>query len=778
MSPEQAELSGLDIDTRSDIYSLGVLLYELLVGSTPFDAKELMASGIDAMRKTIREKEPVRPSTKLSQSLVGANVRRLHPPSSDKPATDDDVRASSRRLLQIRQTITLLRGDLDWIVMKCLEKDRTRRYETANGLAADLKRHLGNEPVTARPPSTAYRLQKAWRRNRLAYTAALAVGLAVVAGAVVSTMLAVRARRAEALATARQAAAEQARGEAEQVAGFFRQIFEGADPERDGRTVTVAEMLDRAARSLEADMADQPERRARLRATLAGTYAALGLHPAALRLREQVRDYWLSTAGPDHPDSLRASALHAAELLSNGQARAALPIMEDLLARTRSRLGPAHTNTLSLVTDYANVLDVLGRKPEALQLREENLEAYRKALGPADRGTLTAMQNLSISYYEMGPRDKAAALEAELVALSRKVLGPEHPRTLQRLGNLGVTHRDAGQHAEAIQVLEEVLDKQQRILGPAHPSTLATLELLVGCYHATGRRQEALRLYEAALEACRQTHGPDSRFSIAALQGLATSYAGLGQYGQALALHDQVIGLWRKIEGPEQGAVAWAIKAKTDTLAAQGRWREARAELLQVAGFKTLPDDAHFALMCLAALDVWLGETAAYERHRRLMLDRFKDAHLAAVAERVAKSALLLPLAGDRLAEALALAERGLTLADESTWLLNAAALARYRKGDWAGAAAAAERSLELSRTANSPTSLAAVYPLLAMARHRLGQPAEARAALARGRERFAQNWPDGTGAGVRADWQDVLIAELLLREAGGLIEGENLPAP
>jgi len=153
MSPEQAEMSGLDIDTRSDIYSLGVLLYELLTGSTPFDAQQLMASGLDAMRKTIREKEPQRPSTKLSQTLLAADVRRLQSPPSDKPTTEEEVRASSRRLLRVKETITALRGDLDWIVMKCLEKDRSRRYETANGLAADLKRHLNNEPVVARPPS-------------------------------------------------------------------------------------------------------------------------------------------------------------------------------------------------------------------------------------------------------------------------------------------------------------------------------------------------------------------------------------------------------------------------------------------------------------------------------------------------------------------------------------------------------------------------------------------------------------------------------------------------
>src|SRR3989454_1140346 len=148
MSPEQAEMSGLDIDTRSDIYSLGVLLYELLAGSTPFDAKELMASGIDAMRKTIREKEPMRPSTRLA--TLGAGQLTT---------------TAKRRSADTSKLLHQLKGDLDWIVMKCLEKDRARRYETANGLAADLKRHLNNEPVTARPPSASYRLQKAFHRN-------------------------------------------------------------------------------------------------------------------------------------------------------------------------------------------------------------------------------------------------------------------------------------------------------------------------------------------------------------------------------------------------------------------------------------------------------------------------------------------------------------------------------------------------------------------------------------------------------------------------------------
>src|SRR5215471_1986246 len=191
ISPEQAEMSGLDIDTRADIYSLGVLLYELLVGQAPFDGKEMMQGGLDALRQTIREKEPLRPSTKLN-TLQG----------------DARTTTGKRRQTEVSKLVHQLQGDLDWIVMKCLEKERARRYDTANGLAADIQRHINDEPVIARPPSSAYRFQKAFRRNKLIFTAGTAIVVTLALGVIGTTIGLLRAEKQRQAAEQKQTEAE------------------------------------------------------------------------------------------------------------------------------------------------------------------------------------------------------------------------------------------------------------------------------------------------------------------------------------------------------------------------------------------------------------------------------------------------------------------------------------------------------------------------------------------------------------------------------------------
>ena len=464
MSPEQAEMSGLDIDTRSDIYSLGVLLYELLTGRTPFDAQELVKKGLEAIRRTIREVEPPRPSTRLS-TLQGEALT----------ATAKQHGTESVHLVK------LIRGDLDWIVMKCLEKDRTRRYDTANGLATDLRRHLENEPVVARPPSAGYRLQKAWRRHKTAFAVAALMAAVLVAATGISAWQATLAK--------------QRLAESEAISKFLTDVFQSPDPARDGRTITVAETLGAAAKKLETELANQPARRAKLQATLGLTYHALGLYREAIPLQEKVRDYYLAASGPEHPDTLRAMHNLAISYDDAGRRDEALKLREEVLALRRKVNGPEHPDTLKAMNSLASSYDDAGRREEALKLREEVLALCRKVNGPEHPDTLMAMHNLAISYARAGRRDEALKLREEVLALCRKVSGPEHPDTLGAMHEPGDFLRRGwppGRGAQAAR--RRCWRSAARCNGPEHPDTLRAMNNLAISYVKAGRLDEALKL--------------------------------------------------------------------------------------------------------------------------------------------------------------------------------------------------------------------------------------------------------------------------------------------
>ncbi|HUD46077.1 MAG TPA: serine/threonine-protein kinase [Candidatus Baltobacteraceae bacterium] len=363
MSPEQAEMSGLDIDTRSDIYSLGVLLYELLAGSTPFDAQELAESGLDAMRKTIREKEPVRPSTRLA-TLKG----------------DELTTTAKRRATEIAKLLHQLKGDLDWIVMKCLEKDRTRRYETANGLAIDLRRHLHNEPVMARPPSVAYRFQKAFHRNKLAFTAGLAVAAALLLGIVASSWQAMRAKRAEALAL-------QSRSDAEKLSNFMLDDFY-TQLEPSGQFDTVAALARRAVAyydSLPASLRslDTERNRALAQARLALVTAQQGDAKAALPIAQET----VATLERMRPQGDQSEETAFAMGLALKAQYLCYRIQGD---------APSLAGSLQKGTDILRPFAISAGGSRRIKLEYASLLNYLSYLQPPEQGLITCEQALQI----------------------------------------------------------------------------------------------------------------------------------------------------------------------------------------------------------------------------------------------------------------------------------------------------------------------------------------------------------------------------------------------
>ena len=529
-SPEQAGLSGLDVDTRSDIYSLGVLLYELLTGQTPFEPKALAQAGLEEIRRRIREQEPPKPSTRLSQL---------------KPM--EQTATAQRRATEAPRLIRSLRGDLDWIVMKALEKDRTRRYETANALAMDLRRHLENEPVVARPPSAAYRLQKACRRHKGAFVAAALIVVVLVAAVGISTWQAARATRAEKLASARLA-------ESEAISKFLTEVFQSPDPAKDGRTITVAETLAAAAKKLERDLADQPARRAQLQATLARTYHALALYREAILLQEKVRDYYLAVYGLENPTTLETLHNLATSYVDGGRWDESLKLREQVLALRRKVLGPEHPDTLSAMNNLATSYGGPGHREEALKLREEVLRLRLKVSGAEHPDTLWAMSNLALSYDEAGRLEEALKLREEVLALRRKVLGPEHPATLNAMHYLAKSYAEAGLRDEALKLREEVLRSNRKVSGPEHADTLWAMQHLAASYEEAGREGEALKLREEVVVTRRKVLGPEHPNTLDAMGDLAwvlaTSKAANVRNGtNAVRLAEEIVALTGRKNG-------------------------------------------------------------------------------------------------------------------------------------------------------------------------------------------------------------------------------------
>jgi tetratricopeptide (TPR) repeat protein len=550
MSPEQAEINQLDVDTRSDIYSLGVLLYELLTGSPPFSRQELENTSVLEMLRVIREQEPTRPSAKLStaEGLPALAASRGTEPS---------------RLAR------LVRGELDWIVMKALEKDRNRHYETANTFAIDIQRYLADEPVQACPPSTWYRFRKFARRTKGPVLAASLVFLALVGGIVGTTVGLVRAEWARKDAvTARDAeagqrrTAEEERAVAQAVNDFVQKDLlgqvdlgnqpggPGVDVPR-GPDIKVRTVLDRAARTIGGRFGNQPRVEAAIRLTIAEAYYALGHYQEARLHAERSAELRSANLGADHPDTLTSKDCLAKVYEAQGFFERAETLWQEVLERRTATLGPDHLATLTskhyLVRCYVNRRAFDRAEPlmqEVVQKREAQLGAHHPA-------TLWSMNDLAFLHLQVGKHDLAAAECLELQKAFESKFGEDYPGTLGSKSTLARVYRAQGKYAQAEPILREVLEKRIALQGPVHPATWSCKGFLAGVYCAQRKYDQAVPLLEEALTAGKASLGEDHRYTLRAMNQLAQTYLEAGKPKLALPLFEQMLGRYK--ENPPQG---------------------------------------------------------------------------------------------------------------------------------------------------------------------------------------------------------------------------------
>jgi serine/threonine protein kinase/tetratricopeptide (TPR) repeat protein len=525
MSPEQAVMTSLDIDTRSDIYSLGVLLYELLTGRTPFDQKELLAAGLDEMRRTIREKEPPRPSTRLSTMAADALTTTAKQHHTDAP-----------------KLIHLLRGDLDWIVMKSLDKDRARRYETANGLVMDIERHLHDEPVIARPPSALYRLQKSVRRNKTAFAAATAIAAVLVIGAVVSMLEAIRATRAEREQTRFRQVAETKEKKSEQTAQFLTDMLKGVGPSvalgRD--TTMLREVLDKTVERIGTDLKDQPEVEIELRLTLGQVYHDLQLYKKVEETaRETLR---LARAHFGEENLFVADAL--GQLGSSLVALRKLPgagivIGQELAMQRKLRGENSLQEQLSLAT-LGNLLLQEHKLDEAESAFRAALAISRKRSGSKGGGVARALYHLNVVLENEGKLAESEDAIREAIAIERKLYGEEHPYLggpYERLGRTLLTTGSTNRLPEAETYLRKALAIEERMEGKGKLSGQQFAQFsLAEAHERQGKLDEAEIHFREALAINTREFGADYPDRPRYIGGLARILREQGKLAEAKAL--------------------------------------------------------------------------------------------------------------------------------------------------------------------------------------------------------------------------------------------------
>jgi serine/threonine protein kinase len=605
MSPEQAELNQLDVDTRSDIYSLGVLLYELLTGTTPLERKRFEAVAFLEVLRLIREEEPQKPSTRLSTTEALPSI-------------------AANRGLEPKKLSGMVRGDLDWIAMKCLEKDRNRRYETANAFAEDLQRYLADEPVRACPPSAAYRFRKFARRNKAPLLVGLALLVLLVMGTVGTSIGLASALRAKGEASKAAAAETRQRRRAEterdkaltaeikavkeknrandatEVANsivdfLHHDLLMQANPEESARAkkVTVEEVLDRAAARVAEKFKNRPNYEAGNRMAIGTAYRQLGNYPAARQQFELAYEYFRRASGEENRNALLAKAELGSIYWIQGQTQKAESFLVEVIEMRRRVMGEEHSATLQAMNNLGLIYRDRRELDRAEALFAKTLEASRRALGEEHPTTLACTNNLADIYLSKGQVVKAMPLLVKTLEANRRIHGDEHPDTLSSMNNLGSAYHDQGRMDLATPLFEKTLELRRHVLGDEHRQTLASMNDLAAVYLEQKQNPKAESLLRQALEICRRVHGEENRETLRTINNLAGFYHKSDQFLKAEPLFRELLDKTRRSGGDPARPIATVLHALGVNLNKQNKYTEAEPLLRECLAIREResPDD-------------------------------------------------------------------------------------------------------------------------------------------------------------------------------------------
>ena len=576
MSPEQIELGGLGIDARSDVYALGALLYEVLTGRPPIDPETLATSGIDEIRRIIREVDPPRPSGAIPP---GAPAERWS---------------------------TELRRDLDWVVMRCLEKDPDRRYASAISISEDLRRYLRREPVEAGPPSGWYRARKMVQRHRVPMVAGATVVVALVLGVVGTSLALAEAVSAREVAMTQTGVAEEQRRAAEQqesiaeaVVTFLNEgLLSSVDPRRgNNNDLTMREALDVAASEIDGQFEGQPLTEARIRFVIGSMYDRLSEPVESEKHHRIAFELYDAHAGPLTDETLGALDALATALMAQVRPLEARKLLLEEIGRIETREeAPAPAAMLRAKSQLATTYLITEDYETATPRLAEVLGLKKKELGSDHVSTLTSMHNLGSLYFAIGQFENAIEVLRPCVEGRERTLGPGDPSTILTMSVLASAFESTGRVEEALPIGRLAAERAHRSLGPLHRSTHNAELALARCYQTIERYEEAELIVAKRLEAERNAFGNSHRQTIESMSMLSSLYGSMGEFEEALALSREALASISELYGPDTMRVVIMRENLMWQLFALERYAE--AESIAVAAAEAMlekPGAGHLA---------------------------------------------------------------------------------------------------------------------------------------------------------------------------------------